>query len=162
MKRKKKTRERLNEWQDALTVALGQFTNAALKEHDISSSTSGGNAGSAGPVCQTVTTGEAAGAFGGSQGLSAVPPLPAGSAREYHSIVLGGGTAGMVAAVELASKGCSVLLVEPKAVLGGRIRVWELNGVPEGEDGSPALPPIKVCDSMIFTLRCAIDSNMNK
>ncbi|HSV42310.1 MAG TPA: FAD-dependent oxidoreductase, partial [Methanomassiliicoccales archaeon] len=36
-------------------------------------------------------------------------------------LVLGGGAAGMTAAIELAGKGASVLLVERAAALGGRL-----------------------------------------
>ena len=39
-------------------------------------------------------------------------------------IVAGGGIAGIAAAVGLAERGVPVVLVEPEAQLGGRVRAW--------------------------------------
>jgi isorenieratene synthase len=42
-------------------------------------------------------------------------------------VVVGGGVAGMAAATGLAERGVRVVLVEPEAELGGRVRAWALD-----------------------------------
>ena len=49
-------------------------------------------------------------------------------------VVVGGGIAGMAAATGLAERGARVVLVEPEAELGGRVRAWPLSGA-DGEGG---------------------------
>ena len=43
-------------------------------------------------------------------------------------VVVGGGIAGMAAATGLVERGVPVVLVEPEAELGGRVRAWALDG----------------------------------
>ena len=51
-------------------------------------------------------------------------------------VVVGGGVAGIAAATGLAERGASVVLVEPEAQLGGRVRAWPVGGLDgEGADG---------------------------
>ncbi|HEY0240843.1 MAG TPA: FAD-dependent oxidoreductase [Friedmanniella sp.] len=49
-------------------------------------------------------------------------------------VVVGGGIAGIAAATGLAERGVRVVLVEPEAQLGGRVRAWPLDG-PDGDGG---------------------------
>ncbi len=46
---------------------------------------------------------------------------------QYDVIVIGGGTAGVVAAIQAGRAGCSVLLVEKNAMLGGTMTVQGIN-----------------------------------
>ena len=49
--------------------------------------------------------------------------VPDGAGR---TVVVGGGIAGIAAATGLAERGAQVVLVEPEAQLGGRVRAWPL------------------------------------
>ncbi|GAA1996070.1 protoporphyrinogen/coproporphyrinogen oxidase [Microbacterium ulmi] len=51
------------------------------------------------------------------------------AARSHHVIVVGGGVAGLVAALECAKVGLRVTLVEEAAALGGAVRSAEVGGV---------------------------------
>ena len=42
-------------------------------------------------------------------------------------VVAGGGIAGLAAATGLAERGVPVILVEPQAQLGGRVRAWPVD-----------------------------------
>ena len=50
--------------------------------------------------------------------------LVAGSSFDGPVVVAGGGIAGMAAAVGLAERGVPVVMIEPEAQLGGRVRAW--------------------------------------
>ena len=63
----------------------------------------------------------AAGAGGRSGGPDAVPP------GSRHVVVVGGGIAGLTAALGLAERGIRVTLLEREAGLGGRVRSWPVD-----------------------------------
>lgn len=53
------------------------------------------------------------------------PPPPAATAiGPRHAVVVGGGIAGVTAAVALAERGVAVTLIEREDTLGGRVRSW--------------------------------------
>jgi hypothetical protein len=60
-------------------------------------------------------------------------PIDAGS---YDLVVVGGGYAGMGAAISAARMGCSVALIQDRPVLGGNgsseVRVWAMGGIRRG------------------------------
>ena len=60
------------------------------------------------------------------------PSAPPPTAPKPTALVLGGGIAGIAAAVGLAERGVRVTLVEREAQLGGRVRAWPV----EQADGS--------------------------
>ena len=58
-----------------------------------------------------------------------LPPLPhtgAGAFTDRGVVVVGGGIAGLTAAVGLAERGVSVTIVEARDTLGGRVRSWPI------------------------------------
>ena len=63
---------------------------------------------------------------------AAVPGRSRDRAGAEPVVVAGGGIAGIAAAVGLAERGVAVVLVEPEAELGGRVRAWPV------ADGGPA------------------------
>jgi hypothetical protein len=66
-------------------------------------------------------------------GLSAEPTLKAG----YDLVVIGGGYAGMGAALSAARAGCKVALIQDRPVLGGNgsseVRVWAMGNIRRGK-----------------------------
>ncbi|KAB1654077.1 NAD(P)-binding protein [Pseudoclavibacter chungangensis] len=56
-------------------------------------------------------------------------PGAANCAGTRSVVVVGGGIAGVAAAIGLAERGVRVRLVEPEAQLGGRVRAWPEDGV---------------------------------
>jgi isorenieratene synthase len=53
-------------------------------------------------------------------------------------LVAGGGIAGISAAVALSERGVQVVLVEKHEQLGGRVRSWPVDGIPDDSVGDPA------------------------
>jgi len=69
------------------------------------------------------------------------PPAPVGDRRDGKGspqpsvVVVGGGIAGLAAAIGLAERGVRVVLVEAADTLGGRVRSWPID-LPGGEAGT--------------------------
>ena len=71
-------------------------------------------------------------------------PHPSGKGRDraFDVIVIGGGQAGLTAAISAAERGCTVCILEaaPEAMRGGNSRHTRNLRVAEDEGGSPAPP----------------------
>ena len=70
------------------------------------------------------------------------PPAPVGAAAPLrHVFVVGGGIAGLSAAVVLAERGVAVTLLEAQDTLGGRVRSWPIDLPNDPPSDPPNDPP---------------------